>query len=476
VQTCRCRTTDRAPDATQPSKCQKVKLQLVYERIQSKELGNDHSSAAYLIQQNRSLGKMPKSTENTVFVRFVPTPSQKLPRHQLESIFSEVGPIKKTSWIQSENNSSKGYGFVKYLSSEDADTASSSLNGSKISVDGKEYKLLVELATLDQDQSRGKKPSQPEKVQVQVSNPSQPESGEASEMANNEFLKKKSRIIIRNLSFYANENNIRSLLEKKFGKVVEVHLPRVQSNLHVGFCFVTFADPEIAQRAVEAKTLDIQKRTVTMDWSVPKKEHQQQKQAISKPKEDDTPKLLNEGKTEHETDASESNASKDADEDEDVEESHDEKEEEADDDSKDDSSVDSKKSDTALTEGRTVFLRNLPFDATRKDLFDLFAKYGYIESIYLVKDKETQMLKGTAFVTYKRPKNAQVAVAAASEQKEVGTPLLGPAAPGPELVLKGRKILANMAVDKETADTFASKEHNAPAADRRNMYLQAEAR
>ena len=418
---------------------------------------------------------MPKSTENTVFVRFVPTPSQKLPRHQLESIFSEVGPIKKTSWIQSENNSSKGYGFVKYLSSEDADTASSSLNGSKISVDGKEYKVLVELATLDQDQSRGKKPSQPEKVQATI--PSQPESGEASETANNEFLKKKSRIIIRNLSFYAKENNIRSLLEKKFGKVVEVHLPRVQSNLHVGFCFVTFADPEIAQRAVEAKTLDIQKRTVTMDWSVPKKEHQQHKQAMSKPKEDDSSKLLNEKKSEQDTDASESNASEEADED--AEESHDEEEEgkeEADDDSKDDSSVDSKKSDTALTEGRTVFLRNLPFDATRKDLFDLFAKYGYIESIYLVKDKETQMLKGTAFVTYKRSKNAQMAVEAASEQKEAGTPILGPAVAGPELVLKGRKILANMAVDKETADTFASKEHNAPAADRRNMYLQAEAR
>ena len=363
---------------------------------------------------------------------------------------------------------------MKYLSSEDAETASSSLNGSKISVDGKDYKVLVELATLDQDLSRGKKPSQPEKEQV--SKPSQPESGEASETANNEFLKKKSRIIIRNLSFYAKENHIRSLLEKKFGKVMEVHLPRVQSDLHVGFCFVTFADPEIAQRAVEAKTLDIQKRTVTMDWSVPKREHQQQKQANRKPTQDDTPTLLKEGKTEDKPDPAESNASEEVDED--AEESHDEEEgeEKADDDGMDESSVDSEKSDTALTEGRTVFLRNLPFDATRQDLFDIFAKYGYIESIYLVKDKETQMLKGTAFVTYKRSKNAQMAVAAASEQKEAGTPIPGPASAGLELVLKGRKILANMAVDKETADTFASKEHNAPSADRRNMYLQAEAR
>jgi nucleolar protein 4 len=411
---------------------------------------------------------MPKSTENTVFVRFVPTPSQKLPRHQLESVFSEVGPIKKTSWIQSENNASKGYGFVKYLSSEDAETASSSLNGSKISVDGKDYKVLVELATLGQEQFRGKKPSQPEKQDKAT--PSQSESGETSENANNEFLKKKSRIIIRNLSFYAKENHIRSMVEKQFGKVVDVHLPKVQSNLHVGFCFVTFANPEDAQRAVDAKTLDIQKRTVTMDWSLPKKEHQQQKNSISKPKEDIG--ATKELKNEEDPNESESKVREDGD----VEgEESEEDEDEASDDGEEDSSVASNKSDSALNEGRTVFLRNLPFDATRKDLFDLFAKYGYIESIYLVKDKATQMVKGTAFVTYKRAKSAQMAVAAASEHKEDNTSMQG-AGVDHDLVLKGRKILANMAVDKETADTFASKEHNAPAADRRNMYLQAEAR
>ena len=44
------------------------------------------------------------------------------------------------------------------------------------------------------------------------------------------------------------------------------------------------------------------------------------------------------------------------------------------------------------------------------------------------------------------------------------------------LMLKGRKILVDMAVDKETASTFDSKEYKIPQADRRNLYLQAEAR
>jgi len=441
---------------------------------------------------------MPKSTENTVFVRFVPTPSQKLPRQQLESIFSEVGPIKKTSWIQSETNASKGYGFVKYLSGEDAKTASSSLNGSKISVEGKDYKVLVELATLEQDPSRGKKPS-PTKKESQTNDENATAFGESSEdaaatdVAQNEFLKKKSRIIIRNLSFYAKENHIRTCLEKQLGKVVEVHLPRVQSNLHVGFCFVTFADPEIAKRAVEMKSIDIQKRSVTMDWSISKRDHQQQQQQQGQKKNikvkegKDTPP--EEDKMEEEQDegnsSDEENDDHDDDGDDDDEEEEDtEKNEDAGNDNDDDnSSSASEMSDTALTEGRTIFLRNLPFDTTRKDVFDLFAKFGYIESIYLVRDKATGMLKGTAFVTFKRSKNAEMAVAAASssEHKEDnnGTTVVqgGKTIPsGHDLVLKGRKILINMAVDKETADTFASKEHNAPSADRRNMYLQAEAR
>jgi len=43
-------------------------------------------------------------------------------------------------------------------------------------------------------------------------------------------------------------------------------------------------------------------------------------------------------------------------------------------------------------------------------------------------------------------------------------------------MLKGRKILVDLAVDKETAATFESKEYKIPHADRRNLYLQAEAR
>ncbi len=402
---------------------------------------------------------MPKSTENTVFVRFVPVPTHKLRRHQLENIFSEIGPIKKTSWIHSKENTSKGYGFVKYLSCDDARAASSSLNDTKIQFDGVDYKVFVEVASVGDEKGTEEKQQHPASSKVGQDN---------SNNIPNEILKKKSRIILRNLSFYAKENHIRSVLEKKYGDIVDVHLPRVQSNLHVGFGFVTFSNPESAQRAIDDKKIDILNRTVSMDFSLPKSVHQQVKRSENIKKDEDESRG-SVCSTDHVEDDLDIEVEREVTAEKDV-------------------SMVLEHSDSALKDARTIFLRNLPFDTTRDELLHLFGKFGHIESIYLVKDKATAMLKGTAFITYKRGPSAQAAISTASNPLSVDDgSLISPqrprkTAPNPtgmsdsSIVLKGRKILVAYAVDKETADTFDSKERSSTAADRRNMYLQSEGR
>ncbi|KAL3905791.1 MAG: hypothetical protein SGILL_009534, partial [Bacillariaceae sp.] len=147
---------------------------------------------------------MPKSVENTVFVRLVPQPQHKVMRHQVEDIFSQMGPIKKSSWINakpstsadSSSASSKGYGFVKYVSQDDAQAASKELHNTKIQMDGEEYTLKVELASLTAA------PSQERQSSKHDHSPAAAGDDEAA------LLKKKSRIILRNLSFYAKENHI----------------------------------------------------------------------------------------------------------------------------------------------------------------------------------------------------------------------------------------------------------------------------
>jgi len=479
---------------------------------------------------------MQKSMENTVFVRFDPTPQHKVMRHELEDIFSQAGPIKKSSWINTKGatapsgdgedyqrgttgRSSKGYGFIRYISQEDAVSAQKELNNSKIQMDGKNYTLKVELASLSAAANskaakanyRGDKKGKDTSSSTDATSP---ESEEAVSM-----LKKKSRIILRNLSFYAKENHIRTAMESNFGKVLDIHLPKVKANLHVGFCFVTFENPKDAQKAVETKRIDIKKRAVNMDWSLPKKHHQQQKEQERLQKEKEQQKIKEERDENDEDDDATSNSDSESESSDSDDESrsssnssendNDDSDDDTDDDSDDDKQEnavgeDSDNSDDtddneeepeddSVGKKCCLFLRNLPFDATRHDLFQLLYKFGHIKGIYLVKDRATGMLKGTAFVTYSNPKGAKRAMefaASSSTSDTGGTPFVsqrqnaGTSNEGIDdasqirgsLMLKGRKILVDMAVDKETAATFDSKEYKIPQADRRNLYLQAEAR
>lgn len=487
---------------------------------------------------------MPKSIENTVFVRFVPAPLHKVMRHQLEDIFSQIGPIKKSSWINakaastagssrdegstSNATSSKGYGFVKYVAQDDAETAMKELHNSKIQMEGQDYALKVELASLSS--TKGDAPSQAvapktnKGTQHVVSmdlRRSEATSGSKSVGTKEEdslLLKKKSRIILRNLSFYAKETHVRNAMETRFGKVLEVHVPNVQGNLHVGFCFVTFEDPKDAQKAVEARNIDISKRTVNIDWSLPKKLHQQQKQ--QKVQTSPKPHFDDEGEKnyvddDHDEGGGDNEENGDASDNENVhdndsedgsnhldEEENDNTKEAMDDDSIDknsddddndnDNDIHEETTDDSVGRKCTLFLRNLPFDTTRHDLFQLFLKFGHIKGIYLVKERETGMLKGTAFVTFSKAESASramdhAAMSSATEgvnafvsqrQGAVSSNATGDDGIHSKgsLLLKGRKVLVDLAVDKETAATFDSQEGKIPSADRRNLYLQAEAR
>jgi nucleolar protein 4 len=466
--------------------------------------------------------KSTKSTENTVFVRFVPAPA-KVMRHELEELFSQMGPIKKSSWIHAaagsskakgdqgvEQNSSfnsKGYGFVKYVSPEDAQAATKELHNSNIQMNGQSVQLKVELASetssapqkKEQQNQQQQKKKEDKEDQVQHHDDDQTlTSATTAESALSES-KKKSRIILRNLSFYAKEAHIRKSMEQQFGKVIDIHVPRVKDNLHVGFCFVTFEQPKDAEKAVHAKTIDIQKRSVNMDWSVPKRMHQQQKQMsnVDKEKEGKGKKSNQEDGDEKDSDVESENSS-DKEEDEKDQKNYEDKSSDEDNDSDDDDEKsehepESKASDDEqidhgeVDQKKTLFLRNLPFDTTRHDLFQMFCKFGHIKGIYLVKDRDTGVAKGTAFVTYSKPESAQRAMVSSSststEDAATGanassflSQRQASGSSSGSLLFRDRRIMVDLAVDKETAATFDSKAHTAVSTDRRNMYLQSEAR
>jgi len=128
-----------------------------------------------------------------------------------------------------------------------------------------------------------------------------------------------------------------------------------------------------------------------------------------------------------------------------------------------------------VNDKKTVFIRNLPFDMTRHDIFELMRQFGTIESIHPVTDRETQVSKGSAFCEFKKHEFALKALEAASSS--VTTSKQQDFLSGDDgLSFRGRRLFIDMAVDKQTASTLAlQKEGGAEKAkgkDKRSLYLK----
>jgi nucleolar protein 4 len=510
-----------------------------------------------------------KSVENTVFVRFVP-PSNLIRRHHVEDLFSNCGPIKKSSIIHTNSSSpptnasshtttstnatettvitTSSYGFVKYTTPEDAELAALQLHNRTMKIDNKvTVTVKVELAKqvkssarstptavgIDDDdpvmeQQRTHHRDRNVKEQVVVDEKAQEHSVE-NEEEEHFSLKKTNRLILRNLSFYAKESDIRKALQP-YGTLIEVHIPTIETPnksdrnavkaTHRGFAFVTFSNEKEAEQCLlPTNDVIIKERSVQISRSLHKTAYTQLQHSTvaTKPNKGTNPKTtLHTKKNSDRTSESKSNNESEGNDNED-DGSHTERDNldveekiESDDDGDDDDSSQVSSSlkvrkqsreatgyedKTAVAEGRCLFVRNLPFDCTRHDVFDVFRTFGHVTSIFIVKDKETNKIpKGTAFVSFQKVDHANKALEAARatsnfvSQRAATATVAGTdtilnanqdAMNEGGIVIKGRSLLVDVAVDKETASTLTGPENNRSDAghkDRRNLYLKGEGR
>ena len=54
----------------------------------------------------------------------------------------------------------------------------------------------------------------------------------------------------------------------------------------------------------------------------------------------------------------------------------------------------------------TVFIGNIPYDATESSLTEIFAEVGPVLELRLVSDRDTGKLKGYGFVEFEDPRSA----------------------------------------------------------------------
>ena len=98
---------------------------------------------------------------------------------------------------------------------------------------------------------------------------------------------KKSRIILRNVSFKVNEDIIKDEF-KQFGRVVDVNIPKKADGKMFGFCFVGFDNIKSALKAIkEMNGKPLLGRTIAVDFALAKKKFQTQTQSDNQEKKNE---------------------------------------------------------------------------------------------------------------------------------------------------------------------------------------------
>ena len=115
--------------------------------------------------------------------------------------------------------------------------------------------------------------------------------------------------------------------------------------------------------------------------------------------------------------------------------------------------------------GATVFIRNIPVDATQKTVFLAMKKFGFVQSTRLVLNKSTRKPKGTAFVDFKSVECAEKAAEASRKAKEKT---------GPPVIIAGMPVEIHIALGGDDIRNLAIQKKQEGTGDRRNIYLSKE--
>ncbi|PVD29014.1 hypothetical protein C0Q70_11611 [Pomacea canaliculata] len=253
-----------------------------------------------------------------------------------------------------------------------------------------------------------------------------------------------------------------------------------------GFGFVQFNQLSAAETAVaEMNAKEILGRPVAVDWAVPKDRYVKSEVQVEKKDENDIEEStdvesLNENDSEDEEASLNEKDSEDEDDDErDLKENSDAESLETEDGSSESdadqkvSAKDKKKKGKKLDEripkksdveeGRTLFVRNVPFDADEEDLTKLFQGFGELAFTRLVMDPLTDHPKGTAFVQFKSKEAADRCLEKVQDSNS-----------NSGLVCNGRQLLVTLAVSRNEAQAQKAAEKKKGKKDSRNLFLACE--
>lgn len=129
-----------------------------------------------------------------------------------------------------------------------------------------------------------------------------------------------------------------------------------------------------------------------------------------------------------------------------------------------------KKPSNDAKEGRTIFIRNLPFECTEREVHNCFKQFGQIEYTRITINKDTKRSNGTAFVKFKKKKSVERSLSKQTQPNENKTNdnSLNPNG----IYINGRLLNVCLAVPREEINEITIKSRK--LIDKRNLYLARE--
>uniref|UniRef100_H2Z3J2 RRM domain-containing protein n=1 Tax=Ciona savignyi TaxID=51511 RepID=H2Z3J2_CIOSA len=95
---------------------------------------------------------------------------------------------------------------------------------------------------------------------------------------------KKSRLIVRNLSFFCSEEELKNVF-KKFGKITDTKIPVKPDGRKLGYAFIQFSHVLEAGKAIKAVNMsEIKGRKVAVDWALPREKYKEMTKTDKKKK------------------------------------------------------------------------------------------------------------------------------------------------------------------------------------------------
>ena len=509
----------------------KIQLQWADRRVQ----GEERKSKSDAPKKSRDIDQRDPDAVRTIVVSGLSRCDPPADTKTLYKRARKIGDVESVEFVAVDGSVSSDVANIRFRTPNHAMDAVPKLHAHQF----KGAQLSVEIKKRVDNARRREQHMRPETLEKQRKLLEKVERTSGVVPQSNIPLSRESRLIVRNLPFDVTEEDILAVF-LPFGAVYDVSMPRMEDSDRIrGFAFVWFVSRSDAEKALAqingseisrgmAQQAAIKKaqgkkgrtaakeefervttkaqpaRPVAVDWSV------SQKEWLAMADEDNSRGELGGDEGDEDVEDEDEDEDEDESEDEDEDESEDEDDDGAEDDegesedNKDDEDNEDEDGNGSVSkpvkptlastdDGTTLFIRNIPFQATEMDLRELFRGFGPLRYARITMDGETKRSRGTGFVCFWKRDSAdevlrqaeivarETSAMSAPESKPnpFSVPSVITADPSAPLVarftLHGRVLSVVRAVARETATKLESASRRLrEKGDKRNTWLLRE--